>query len=45
LAEKQPTLWCALLVIEELQTAWEAKLDNPKYALYHDAISDGLEKL
>jgi hypothetical protein len=34
-----------LPVIEELQTAWEAKLNNPKYALYHNAISDGLEKL
>jgi DNA replication protein DnaC len=32
-------------VIEELQTAWEAKHDNVKYALYHDAIRDGLEKL
>jgi len=32
-------------VIEDLQTAWEAKLADAKYALYHDAISDGLEKL
>jgi hypothetical protein len=45
LAEKQSTLWHALLVIEELQTAWEAKLNNSKYALYHDAISNGFEKL
>ena len=33
-------LWRALPVIENLQTAWEAK-----YAMYHDAINDGLEKL
>ena len=44
-AEKRPTLWCALPVIEELQTAWEAKRDSPKYVLYHDAINDGLDKL
>jgi hypothetical protein len=44
-AEKRPTLWRALPVIEELQTAWEAKRDSPKYALYHDAINDGLDKL
>jgi hypothetical protein len=35
----------ALPVIEELQTAWEAKRKNSKYALYHNAITDGLEKL
>jgi hypothetical protein len=34
-----------LPVIEELQTAWEAKCDDPKYILYCDAINDGLEKL
>jgi len=44
-AEKQPTLWCVLLVIEELQTAWEAKCDSPKYTLYHNVINDGLNKL
>ena len=44
-AKKRPTLWRALPVIEELQTAWEAKRDNLKYALYHDAINDGLNKL
>jgi DNA replication protein DnaC len=32
-------------VIEDLQTAWEAKCDNAKYAVYHNAINDGLEKL
>ena len=38
-------LWCALPVIEELQTAWEAKCDNVQYAAYNTAITDGLEKL
>jgi hypothetical protein len=32
-------------VIEELQTAWEAKCEEAKYAVYHNAIIDGLEKL
>ena len=44
-AEKQPTLWHALSVIEQLQTVWEAKRDDPKYNLYQDAIQDGLDKL
>ena len=44
-AEKQPTLWRALPAIEELQTAWEAKHDNSKYATYRTAINDGLAKL
>jgi hypothetical protein len=35
----------ALPVIEELQMAWEAKRNNPKYDLYHAAIDDRLEKL
>ena len=44
-AEKRPTLWWALPVIEELQTAWEAKHNNPKYLTYKTAINDGLAKL
>jgi hypothetical protein len=44
-AEKRPTLWRALPAIEELQTAWENKRDNPKYATYQTAINDGLAKL
>ena len=43
--EKQPTLWCALPAIEQLQTAWEAKHNNPKYAIYRMAIDDGLKKI
>jgi hypothetical protein len=44
-SERQPTLWRALPAIEELQTAWEAKRDDPQYALYKNAINDGLAKL
>jgi hypothetical protein len=44
-AEKCPTLWRALPAIEELQTAWEAKRDNPRFATYQTAIEDGLAKL
>jgi hypothetical protein len=40
-----PTLWRALPAMEELQTAWEAKQDSVEYALYKDAINDGLGKL
>ncbi|KAG6913654.1 hypothetical protein DXG01_005302, partial [Tephrocybe rancida] len=31
--------------LENLQSAWEDKLVNALYALYHAAIRDGLEKL
>ena len=44
-AEKWPMLWRALPVIEELQTAWEAKCGNPRSAMYRNAINNGLEKL
>ena len=44
-AEKQPMLWWALPAIKELQTTWEAKHSNPKYATYWTAINDGLTKL
>ncbi|KAH8985848.1 hypothetical protein EDB86DRAFT_2809925, partial [Lactarius hatsudake] len=44
-AKKEPTLWRALPALEELQSAWEMKRDSPKYALYKDALTDGLEKL
>ncbi|KAF8461319.1 hypothetical protein DFH94DRAFT_640945, partial [Russula ochroleuca] len=43
--ERQPTLWRALPAIEELQTAWEAKCNNPRYAIYKPAITDSLSKL
>jgi hypothetical protein len=44
-AEKHPTLWRALPLIEELQTAWEKKRDDPCFARYHKSIYDGLAKL
>jgi hypothetical protein len=44
-AEKRPTLWRVLPAIEELQTAWEAKRGNPRFAVYKTAIDDGLAKL
>lgn len=34
-----------LPAIEKLQTAWEAKLNSLHMSIYHDAISDGLNKL
>jgi len=43
--KRQPTLWRALPAIEELQTAWEAKRDNVRYAPYKTALTDGLNKL
>src|ERR1700678_2716157 len=44
-SEKQPTLWRALPALEELQTAWETKRDSPRYALYKDALNEGLAKI
>jgi hypothetical protein len=38
-------LWRVLPAIEELQTAWEAKLDSLEFFDYHPAINDGLDKL
>lgn len=44
-AEKQLTLWRALPAIEEVQTAWEAKLELESFAKYHEVINDGLKKI
>ena len=44
-SEQLPTLWRTLPIIEELQTTCEAKRDSDKFALYKDAIDDGLSKL
>ena len=44
-SEQQPTLWCALPVLKELQTAWEDKQKLACFALYKDAINAGLSKL
>ncbi|KAF8487799.1 hypothetical protein F5888DRAFT_1624161, partial [Russula emetica] len=39
------TLWRALPAIEALQTAWEAKRDDPHFAIYYNVIDEGLAKL
>ncbi|KAG1733039.1 uncharacterized protein EDB91DRAFT_1057727 [Suillus paluster] len=44
-SELQPTLWRAIPAIEELQTAWEAKCDDPKYTLFKPVIELRLEKV
>ena len=44
-SEHLPTLWRALPAIEALQTAWEAKRDDPQFAIYSNAIGEGLAKL
>jgi len=44
-SELQPTLWRAIPAIEELQTAWEVKCDDLKYALFKPAIKQGLDKV
>ncbi|KAF8067558.1 hypothetical protein FPV67DRAFT_1357976, partial [Lyophyllum atratum] len=44
-SDQRPTLWRALPLIEDLQTAWENKLQDGRYAIYWAAIQDGLNKL
>lgn len=44
-AEKQPTLWHALPALKELQSVWDKKHKTLQYALYKDALSDGIKKL
>ena len=33
------------MAIEDLQTAWEDKRDDPCFEVYADALQDGLDKL
>jgi len=33
-----------LPALEDLQSAWEKKLEEPQFQIYHDAIQDGLKK-
>jgi hypothetical protein len=44
-ADKHPGLYRALPALEDLQSAWEAKLKEPRFKIYHEAIEDGLIKL
>ncbi|KIM68363.1 hypothetical protein SCLCIDRAFT_105624, partial [Scleroderma citrinum Foug A] len=43
--ENRATLWQVIPALEELQTAWEAKQQDPKYTLYHAALQGGLNKI
>ncbi|KAH8996265.1 hypothetical protein EDB92DRAFT_1764292, partial [Lactarius akahatsu] len=45
LAEKYPGLYRMLPVLEDLQSAWETKLKEPQFEIYHKAIRDSLAKL
>ncbi|OAX34207.1 hypothetical protein K503DRAFT_645125, partial [Rhizopogon vinicolor AM-OR11-026] len=44
-SEHQPTLWCAIPAMEELQTAWESKCGLIRFTLYKEAIERGLTKI
>ncbi|KAM6491167.1 hypothetical protein JOM56_013406, partial [Amanita muscaria] len=44
-ADKHPGLYRALPALKVLQSAWEAKLKESRYEIYHEAIKDGLAKL
>jgi hypothetical protein len=44
-ANKHPSLYCALPALEDLQSIWEAKLEDSHFKIYHNAIKDGLAKL
>lgn len=43
--ERQATLWQAIPAFEELQSAWEAKLDQPQFKPYKQALQRGLDKI
>jgi hypothetical protein len=44
-ADKHPTLYRALPALEDLQSAWETKLNDSRFEIYHDALKDGLAKI
>lgn len=44
-AEKRPSIWRGLPVLESLQTSWEGKREDPRFSLYDGALQEGLEKL
>ncbi|KAG6823929.1 hypothetical protein H0H92_008583 [Tricholoma furcatifolium] len=44
-SEKEPTLWRALPALEKLLSAWEKKRDKPRFSLYEDALTAGIEKI
>jgi hypothetical protein len=38
-------LWRVLPALEELQTAWEEKIEDERFARFHTVIQDGLSKI
>ncbi len=40
-----PTLHQVIPALETLASRWEAKAADPTYALFHDALNAGLEKI
>jgi hypothetical protein len=44
-SERDPSLWQVIPVIEELQTAWEDKLADSHFKLYHEGLGSSLDKL
>ncbi|KAI0691879.1 hypothetical protein C8T65DRAFT_537582, partial [Cerioporus squamosus] len=42
---RMPTLWQVIPAMKALSSRWEAKADDLKYALFHDALRKGLKKL
>ncbi|KZS87028.1 hypothetical protein SISNIDRAFT_420140, partial [Sistotremastrum niveocremeum HHB9708] len=44
-SDQLPTLWRAIPAIERLQTAWEKKVEDPKFSLYAPGIVKALNKI
>ena len=44
-SDKKPTLYKVLPAIEELLTAWEAKIHDPCYTIFVSALDAGIDKL
>ncbi|RPD57654.1 hypothetical protein L226DRAFT_441361, partial [Lentinus tigrinus ALCF2SS1-7] len=42
---RMPTLWLVIPAMEALSSCWEKKAADNKYALFHDVLRAGLEKL
>ena len=42
---RAPTLHRVIPVLETLASRWEAKMQDPKYAPFHNALEKGLAKL
>ena len=42
---RSPTLHQVIPALERLVNKWEKKAQDPKYALFHDALKTGINKL